>query len=1405
MSMSWEEFTDADGSAYEAFKAFRDNRNKQLEEERRRQEAIKQAQEAEEARRSQLYSKFEVKDVGQKEFLGIKGGKIQELNITGNTSINNRDDFIKQFDSLSDDTKNAYMKKIGSRITDIENNAKKIYETAKKEGKSEDEAKKLAANTINDDYFAATNTLKAIQDTGRDKGSFMDFIKGSNDKFFGGLTRGAIRAGAFVTGNNDKANDWIKQAGQEEQKQQTQWGKAGEFAGEAQKFALDLASMAIPAGAATKAVSGLDKIEKLTSSGSKAAQFAGKLLPQAAGSATATAIGAGQDIANGKEEDLVKNAIIGTAVDTALPVIGKAAKAADKLAGKGIAKVGSELGREEIADSVIKELGENGAFNTLNKFVSNKMKGLGYATEDALNKTEVGSKLVDLKDKFFQKMVSDNHYLYKSLRRAEYESGKSGLELTAREKIGDINRAGAAAQSWLGENEDSVALASMLQAKAFAGDEVKLSKNISKDLSSTHSYAEVAKSFDEYAKVRSELDLAKAGKKKFSKEKLAELNERMARFKDNDFSQEYDHLVNIYRADLDNRLEHGLISKEDYDNLTKEGLDYVRQQRELPDWRIEKGTGGKGGSKASLSKSDTIQKRDKYASQELLSPLETMMQRVTDTHIEIARNDAARNIANMLEDAGLAKSIKTTDMVNEKKALLGELKEGKDISNQLKKTLQTYKTQARDLTREISWIKGEGRKELTGNIREVGKHLDELAAQNPNGLISEQQMIDTLASLETKDFKVLRRKLENRNSKLEPLLDRIEVLRGNLDEVASKNSSLWKQANAIKTSPDKSNIPVMEYLDNGVNNVVKIDDPDIARAIHQWGQEKNNILIDIGRSTNNIFKYGTTGANAAFAIPNFIADQVSSAVNSKAFFRTFNPVNFTRSVFMAMDKPLTAADKEILDQYIKHNSGSLSINQYTKKDNTKRAALNFVKDGNKETDTLGESVTKLFKNPEKAMTDIKRKGVKAYTYITNPKEGLRALRDATEEAIGVTENITRIQNMRGAYKKALANGDTASDALRVGKQAARENSTDFMEGGEWGKVINAFVPYFNSSVQGSRTLMRNMRDNPVSTSLKIATLVGAPLASSTAWNLSDEKRAGIYKTIPEYVKDNNFVVITPGATWNEKTRKWDGVLLFKKPPGVKDFAEPVRKFMEYKASKPDSNIGDFLKDKGGDIAVDVAKSMQPLDFSSPERLLGSITPQILKPTAEAILNRNFFTGKDIVPEKMLKEDPADQKYKHYSQLTGHIATMFNTSPLKVDHWIRQTFGEAGTNAQHYIDRTMGAPEEARGGRSLPESISRRFLGAPGGEDESAFYDIYSKAYRAKEKASSRVTELIKAGRMNEAKRRAEEYNETVDGRFSGFFEQYGNSPTFNDEWVAKKDKLKIPITDRSFKARAKRK
>jgi len=1067
-----------------------------------------------------------------------------------------------------------------------------------------------------------------------------------------------------------------------------------------------------------------------------------------------------------KADDIAKNVLFGATIGAAIPIAGKAGGKALRASDNATRKVATKAAEKTQNDAMqraLTQIGNDGIVGTLDKAVSGVARKGVYAASDVMSKTKIGSKVISSKDRFLTKWVSEFHPLNKATKRSDFEGKTTGAFIAVRESIGNAKRYIAEAEHFLNTNANTQKFTAALAA---TGNDL----------------VENASKFSEFAKLRSESNLSAAGKKSFTKGKLADTSGRMAKFTDEEkvvYDAMYKDFSNVYTDLLKLRYDNGTITKELYDKYKSEPFDYIRVQREIPDWLKDKSKVSTK-SRVSSGKSNLDKKLNKKAEAEQLDPIQTLIATSQIAHGEIANSNVRKTIYGVLKDSGDTKLLKTTDMVLEKQALLKTLKETKPLVNSINKTIRKNKVFIRDLKKEITWLNKNGKTELTKNLKAALKGMNAKTA-GKDALISDRQMMDALVSLDSAELRKIRKMIEGRNSKLQPILDRVEALNGQLNDVSSARRSMWVKANNINTNVNKRAQPTLSFMDKGVENVYETD-PLIASAVEGWAAENTNVLNNVFRATNNIFKFGTTGGNIAFALPNLAGDIPSAFINSKSGVRMLNPVSFLDSVWMvATGKPLTAKSRRLLDGYVKGNKGSTIVNMYVKPKDAKRLAKEFV----------GYNASK---------------GQKLYTLIKHPGGAPRKAADVVNKLISIPEDTVRLQAKRAEKNRLLKKGVPEREADRLSNIAARENSVDFLEMGEYGRTLNSLFPYLNAGIQGSRTMFRSLAERPVSTSGKITAAVGVPTVATTVWNTSDPERKRIYDTIPEYVKAYNYVLIQPGAKWNEETGKWDGVFILKKPPGFKEFAEPVRKYIEYEADNSgDATFGGFLKEKGGAMATEFGSSIQPIDFSDKWKFINSVTPQALKPTLEAITGKKLFTGGDIVPAKLQDLPPENQVKEEYSTLTSYLGTLFGTSPLRVDHWIKATFGEVGTNAQHYIDRSIGSPEEARGGRSLPESVSRRFSGARGGADTSAFYDAYLPASASRKQNSSKVTELVRARRFNEAKRRAEEYNATIAERFSDFMEKYRDSPNYDEKWDEWINSLYIPTTDQAFKARAKQK
>lgn len=183
-------------------------------------------------------------------------------------------------------------------------------------------------------------TLKTLNDNGKLKGDWTDFFEGANETFYGGLQRSGARAVELLPGEQGTGK-WADQ-NEENNRQASDIGKAGNVAGQVMRTGLDIGTMIVPAGAVDKLVKGTKFVQGLNN-GTKlgsAAAFTARTLP---GSSMFAAGDIASQASQGNDVDVAQSAALGIGVDLALPVVGKviskipgvdhAVKAAGKFAG----------------------------------------------------------------------------------------------------------------------------------------------------------------------------------------------------------------------------------------------------------------------------------------------------------------------------------------------------------------------------------------------------------------------------------------------------------------------------------------------------------------------------------------------------------------------------------------------------------------------------------------------------------------------------------------------------------------------------------------------------------------------------------------------------------------------------------------------------------------------------------------------------------------------------------------------------------------------------------------------------------------------------------------------------------------------------------------------------------------
>ena len=490
------------------------------------------------------------------------------------------------------------------------------------------------------------------------------------------------------------------------------------------------------------------------------------------------------------------------------------------------------------------------------------------------------------------------------------------------------------------------------------------------------------------------------------------------------------------------------------------------------------------------------------------------------------------------------------------------------------------------------------------------------------------------------------------------------------------------QLRELKPDESADGRPTISYLDNGKKRTF-LAAPEVVKAAKNMNREQMNIVLRALATPARVLRMGATTVNAGFTMANVVKDFVGATINSKGGINSINPKTLAEAIGAGF-----------------HHKGDLY--------------LEMQREG-----VVGNSYEILRNASELNLNEIRSHKNLATRALHNLKSPLRTL----ENTIGRSEDIGRAIQYVSNKKYAKRKGMSESEAVKFAADQARWNSTNFARSGTYGKTINAVVPYSNANIQGQRITLRRMKENPVRYTAKITMGVVAPTIAVLAWNYADEDRKKVMENIPDYVKENNVVVVGRNAKYNKEQNKWEGVYLVPVPP---QFSPLHRQLNNMVASTMAGKKFDMVK-AGGDT-VEQITTVNPTEL---RRTGAQYIPQAAKPLVELFANKNLFTGQEIVPEAMKNLEQKDQWDSSTSLTARKVGELTGLSPKQIDNAFRTSTAGGGQNLLHGADfalaKATGASNDEIKGRSMLDSIVGRFYAPKGTSQSSYFYQSLEKA------------------------------------------------------------------------------
>lgn len=778
-------------------------------------------------------------------------------------------------------------------------------------------------------------------------------------------------------------------------------------------------------------------------------------------------------------------------------------------------------------------------------------------------------------------------------------------------------------------------------------------------------------------------------------------------------------LSNYNNKLLDQTVKYGLISKDTAAYLKQKYPNYVPFDRIFSDTELANRHTGTGGSPASLSKQTVVQ-RIQGSDRQISSPLENILAKTHDVVAQGERNLAAKEIIKTKDLPGNPLGIvplRTASDVKARIDLYSQAKELKPAQAKLQHLLKTQDKWARKLQSQLDSLNQKGLEAslkaqqskapapiLSGN-RDVlmgTKRISNPMRDIPTltGTVKTKQFSRAMTATETKkmvnnlvnmtkpELERIKSRIATKENKLAPVIDQIEELRTAVEGVKNNRQALIDEARLHSDALAKGKDTIATITD-GIKEVYEVS-PEVAAAAKSLNKQQLGLVGKILSYPTRALRLGATGINVGFTAANITKDVATAALNSEHPFRA--SVANPRVFVDALAASFWHSGKNYAE-LTRQGAGGTSF------DIARNAAPDTIK----------------------KIRSERNVGTRVLYTVRHPSELLRAV----EDTIGRSEELGRALQYFGNKNAALHEGKSLEQATQYGADAARNNTTNFARAGEYGRVLNSVLPYFNAGIQGSRTLVRNIKNRPVQTTSKLVIGSFVPIATVTAWNLNDPARKEAYDDIPDYEKQGNIIIVPPNPHKDPVTGRWN-VIKIPVSQEVANANNVVRNGVEALSKDAKFNFAQ--------MAANLSGTATSLNLGNTRQILNQVTPQAIKPAIEVATNQNLYTGNKIVPDSKANLAPKDQYGDYTSGTAKVLGRLTNTSPYQLDNAIKTTFAGAGQNAVNISDNALAKakviqPSEVKG-KSFNSGVTDRFYTAAGGSGytnaDKAFADARKK-------------------------------------------------------------------------------
>lgn len=325
-------------------------------------------------------------------------------------------------------------------------------------------------------------------------------------------------------------------------------------------------------------------------------------------------------------------------------------------------------------------------------------------------------------------------------------------------------------------------------------------------------------------------------------------------------------------------------------------------------------------------------------------------------------------------------------------------------------------------------------------------------------------------------------------------------------------------------------------------------------------------------------------------------------------------------------------------------------------------------------------------------------------HFTSPVRTLGDYWKGANAALAAIPNAQRTSVAYGAYKRARGLGFNHDEALDIAAQAPAKVFGDFDRVSQLAQALEAVIPYSGATQAGTRAVVQATKRKPVESAVKATVMLtaGAGIASysiSNAGGYYDD----MIKQGKEYLLDGSITIALPGASKDESTGEWTGIIHV---PIAPDFRPTNRALWRtvYDLDRKQAEVGKTGGRIAGEIfnqlTGDMSSNLYDTKKGEKDPINGVLPSSPLVNIGKTFAGNNIYDGSDLADEYTATRPRTDQ------------ITEGKTSQAAIDasKMTKLPGGDAVFTPQQ-IDQLLGMASDTGDIIQKPDEAGTTFLGS----------------------------------------------------------------------------------------------